>query len=114
MKRGGNGRGAFRVGKIGLADNVNILGGSKDRHGLDRDGQSVAVGLRSESVEVKKVVVLGMVGGEEKTQNTTRVARRSGDEISDGRRSRVSRDLGGERGAGGEEKRVGSGRAWGG
>lgn len=45
-------------------------------------------------------MVFGVVGGEEKPENSTRVPRGSGDEVSNGGRGGVGWDLGGG-GAGG-------------
>lgn len=53
---------------------------------------------------MEKVPVPRVVSGEEETEDPTRVAGRSGDEVGDGR----GRCVGGDLGGGGEESRVGS------
>lgn len=104
----GKRRGTFGVHKIGLSDDIYILGSLEDGDGLDIDGEAVALGGGGEAVEVEEVVVAGVVGGEEEAENLTRVAIGAGEEVGDGGRGSgigVACD-GGD--AGGEEKRVGA------
>lgn len=118
VERGRDWRRPLRVGKVGPAEDVDVLGGAEDGTGLDGEGEGVAVGLGRESVEVEEVVVLGVVDGVEQAEDPARVTGGSGDEVGDGGWGRVVVGrVGGEDGAVGlgvgEEKRVGSGRAGG-
>lgn len=118
VERGGDRGRPLRVGKVGPAEDVDVLCSAEDGTGLDGEGEGVAVGLGREAVEVEEVVVLGVVDGVEQAVDPARVTGGSGDEVGDGGWGRVVRGgVGGEDGAVGlrvgEEKRVGSGRVGG-
>lgn len=113
MKRGGDRRRALLVRVIGLSDHIDVLGSFENGHGLNGEGESVTIGLGSGEVEMEKVVVPGMVGGEEDAEDSTRISGGSRDEISDGGRGGVRGEIGvGEEDlvslAVREEKRIGS------
>lgn len=102
MKGGGDGGRAPGVGEISLADDINVLGSSKDGHRLDSEDQTVAFFLRSGQVEVEQVLIFGVVSGGEKADDPSGVAGGPGNEVRNGRRGRV----GGRYGSGREERRV--------
>lgn len=78
MKRGRNRGGALEIHKISPTNDINILGSSENGIGFDGEGESVALRLGSGEIEVEKVVISGVVDGEEKATNPIRIPTGSG------------------------------------
>lgn len=111
MKRERERRRPFRVHKISLANHIDVLSSFENRNRLNIDGETVPLSSGSKSVEVKKIMVPGVVRGREQTNDPSRIASGAGNEVSDRRRRRrIGRVVGVEVGLGGwEEKWVGFG-----
>lgn len=79
MEGGGEGGGAFGIGGVRAADDVNVSGGAEGGDGFDGEGEAIAVGLGGGEVKVEEVDVAGVVGGVEEAEEAIGVADGAGE-----------------------------------